>query len=116
MLPKKEASEGRESEHRKKFNLLAFYEPKSKSLTIIKKRKATRRGLVWPMAKKGGGLDRSGRGQREIKREGRGAERWKGVHIVEATVTEALATALWLTPTPSPSPAPAQAGALWSAS
>lgn len=59
-------------------------------------------------------MDRSGRGQREIKREGRGAERWKGVHIVEATVTEALATALWLTPTPSP--APAQAGALWSAS
>lgn len=58
-------------------------------------------------------MDRSGRARSEIKRQGREtAERWKGVHIVEATVTEALATALCLTPTPTP----AQAGALWSAS
>lgn len=38
---------------------------------------ATRRGLVWPMAKKGGGLDHSGRAQSEIKRE-RGAGRRGG--------------------------------------
>lgn len=56
--PKKGAYSIEKKKKEKKFNLLAFYEPKSKSLTIIKKRKPTEEGggMVWPRAKTAGEL------------------------------------------------------------
>lgn len=59
---KKTPKKGPTKEKKEKFNLLAFYEPKSKSLTIIKKRKPTEGGgMVWPRAKTAGELVTHGR-------------------------------------------------------
>lgn len=97
----------------KKFNLLAFYEPKSKSLTIIKKRKPRRRRETagfgpWPKRKAdwiavGGRHGDRGRSGREIKKrgseEGRSERGWACIALWKQQslrLLRARARALWL--------------------